>query len=260
MPRHYNDYFKPTLRIQTFTPDDFRAGIVREKVITSDDIVVIPNVYDDKMYNMLGKELYECNERHNNKVLISWHKDHHLIANDRYMNGSWKDECVLMNKIIDDMCTNFNVIPTATRVNIYCKGSNGVLADTKPFHHDKAAFTPGLAQNITIAASFGATREIGFRYTKYKTEPTKKWKTVPKSLGYFNISLPCTSGSIYAFTRDVNCKFQHSVMPETSHICGKSGLNKDRISIIVWGVKMDLNIDDSTVSTRHIPTHTELKS
>ena len=256
---HYNNYFKPTLRLRTFTPEEFLNGDLRKSVITCDDIITIPSVYDDKTYRILAKELYECNSQNNDKLLIPWHKGHHLIANDKFANGKWKESCVLMNKIIDDMCTAFNVMPNATRVNIYCRGSDGLKSETKPFHYDRAAFTPGLTQNITIAASFGATREIGFRFTKYKSEPSQIWKNVAKGIGtHINLSIPCRNGSIYAFTRDINCKFQHAVMPEASHVCGTDNVEKDRISIIVWGTKMDLNIDDSTVSARHIPTPNEL--
>lgn len=255
---HYNNYFRPTLRIQTFTPGEFMNGTIKRSTITCDDVISIPGVYDEDTYRLLAKELYDCNEKNGGKILIPWHKSNHLIANDRYGNGKWKEECVLMNKIINDLCEGFNVMPNATRVNIYCRGSNGLGSETKPFHHDRAAFTPGLTQNITIAASFGATREIGFRFTKYKSEPSQVWKNVPKGMGYVNLSLPCRNGSIYAFTRDINCKFQHAVIPEASHICGAANGDKDRISIIVWGTKMDLNIDDSTVSTRQIPTPKEL--
>jgi hypothetical protein len=254
---HYNNYFRPTLRLQTFTPDEFFDGTLRESVITSDDIITIPSVYDLTTYQKLAKELFDCNEKNNEKLLIPWHKGNHLIANDKFANGSWKKDCEVMNKIINDMCVAFNVMPNATRVNIYCKADNGFKAETKPFHYDRAAFTPGLTQNITMAASFGATREIGFRFSKYKSEPSQSWKNVPKGMGYVNLSVPCRNGSIYAFTRDVNCKFQHAVMPEAPHICGDNS-TKDRISIIVWGTKMDLNIDDSTVSERQIPTPNEL--
>ena len=256
---HYNNYFRPTLRLRAFTPEEFSNGTLRDSVITCDDIITIPSVYGGDTYRSLAKELYDCNAKYKEKLLIPWHKGHHLIANDRFANGSWKKECTVMNGIIDDMCKAFNIMPNATRVNIYCRKSGGLKSETKPFHYDRAAFTPGLAQNITIAASFGATREVGFRFTKYKFEPSQPWKNVPKGMGYVNLSVPCRNGSVYAFTRDVNCKFQHAVIPEATHVCGTNNCDKDRISIIVWGTKMDLNIDDSTISARQIPTPGELK-
>lgn len=254
---NYHNYFRPTLRLRVYTPGEFNGGVIASDNITCNDVVVVPGAFEGDTYRALASELYRCNEKYNDRVLVSWHKNHHLVANDKFMRGAWKDECPLFRSIVDGMCSAFNVIPNATRVNIYCRNGDGCAPDSKPFHFDRAAFTPGLTQNITIAASFGATREICFRFAKYKREPSAKWTNVPKGMAPLNISTLCRNGSVYAFTRDVNCEFQHGVIPESPHVCG-GGEGMDRISIVVWGTRFNLDISDSRVSARHIPTPSEL--
>lgn len=252
----YTKYFRPTLRLRTYSPDEYHGGVIANDTITCNDLVTVPGAYGWDTFKNLFKELKECNEKYNEKIFIPWHKNNHLIANDKFMGGRWKDECVLLKSLVDDMCKSFNVTPNATRVNIYCRGEDGFKSDIKPFHHDRASFTPGLTQNITLGLSLGATREIGFKYAKYKAEPSSKWVNVPKNIPPVITSVPCRNGSVYAFARDVNCEFQHGVIPEAPHVCG-IGV-KDRISIIVWGTKYDLNIDDSRVSHNQMPTPSEL--
>lgn len=239
----------PTLRLRTFTAHDYMSGVIASpETLTCHDIVNVPKIYGMDVYHQVVKELNDYNDDNNGKLIIPWHKGSHLIANDRHRNGTWKAECPTISTLVNDMCNAFNVTPNATRVNVY---SN---SDNKPFHHDRSAFTPGLTQNFTMALSLGATREIGFKYAKFKREPHKKWANYPKSLPQFVISNVCDNGSVYAFARDVNCEFQHGVL-------GGGGVESDgadRVSIIVWGTKYDLNITNSRVSQRSLPTPMEL--
>ena len=64
------------------------------------------------------------------------------------------------------------------------------LVDWKPFHHDAAAIKPWAAkkQNATVAASFGAEREVAFQHMRTGAV----------------VSAPLPNGSMYAFGRDVN--------------------------------------------------------
>ena len=243
---------KPTLRIRTFTPHDYMSGsIATRETLTCSDIINIPKIYDMGVYHKVVSELNTYNDNNNGKLIVPWHKGNHSIANDRHRHGAWKLECPTITSLINDMSNAFDVTPNATRVNIYNK------YDNKPFHHDRAAFAPGLSQNLTIALSLGATREIGFKYTKFKCEPHNKWTPLPRSLPPVVISTVCEHGSIYAFARDVNCEFQHGVLG------GGGGGDDDRqtldrISIIVWGTKRDMDFVDSRVSQRPIATPFEL--
>lgn len=238
----------PTLRICSYSPQEYHDGVIRDNTTTANDIITVPSAYDDQTHKNLLKEIYTCNEKNKGKLLIPWHKNTHLIANDRLKGGRWKDECPIFNSLIDDMCNSFNVTPNATRINIYKGGDE---PDYKPFHHDRAAFTPGLSQNITIGLSFGATREIAFKHAKYKKSVESKWKFFPKHVPQTIISFPCRNGSIYSFSRDVNCEFQHGVLWGTC--------KEDRISIIVWGTKYDLDVSQSKISKSQIPSKRELK-
>lgn len=70
----------------------------------------------------------------------------------------------------------------ATRFNLYRNSD-----EWKPYHHDRAAFTPGCPQNITVAASFGAEREISFLHAKTGVVT----------------DIPQPNGSMYAWSRIV---------------------------------------------------------
>ena len=61
--------------------------------------------------------------------------------------------------VVDKIRTYFGMDIQATRFNLYRDSS-----DWKPYHHDAAAMKAHMAtkQNITIAASFGAERDVSF--------------------------------------------------------------------------------------------------
>lgn len=246
-------YTVPDIRLRCFDPVSFRNGILRNTLFTVHDIVQIPSVYDIETYTLVTNELENANDTGN--LIVPWHKANHLVANDRHRGGQWKEECPTIRKIIDEIATGFNITPNATRVNIYRSGESGHWgqSDSKPFHHDRSATTPGLAQNITVGVSLGSEREIAFKHTKRKRSTDDKWHNIRSGTV---ISTVCSSGSIYAFARDVNCEFQHGVLP--AH--GQFGTSNDydRISIIVWGTSYTMDVTDSRVSKRNIPSHNEL--
>lgn len=248
-------YPVPDIRLRCFDVSKFKDGTIANTIFTSNDIVHIPSVYNFETYGTLLEELESAHEASNGKLLIPWHKANHLIANDKYKGGSWKDDCPIFKNIVDDIATGFNIIPNATRVNIYRSGDGGRWghSETKPFHHDRAAKVAGLSQNITVGVSFGASREVAFRHAKRKNSPDDKWYNIKSGAV---ISTVCDHGSIYAFTRDVNCEFQHGILP--SH--GQFGCDTDidRVSIIVWGTRCDMDVSDSRVSKRNIPSAREL--
>jgi hypothetical protein len=230
----------PTIRLRTFDAND------------------VPNVYGMKTFNDVTRELHDYNTANNNKLLVPWHKGSHLVANDKHRGGAWKKDCPTVEALINDMCNAFNVTAVSTRVNVYSLDGRHHVPDIKPFHHDRSASTPGLSQNLTISLSLGATREIGFKYVKYKAEPDRRWMFVtPKRyvVPPVVISNVCESGSIYAFARDVNCEWQHGVLASNDSIYLN---NRDRVSIIVWGTRNDMDMTQSRISKRMIPSPFEL--
>lgn len=226
----------PDLRLRVLSPNDDTIPN-----LTGHDVVFAPGVFDDTTYEALTKEISTLND---GSMFLPWHKDAHSIANDKYMHGAWKTQSPTFCSIVDRVCALFNVRPMATRLNLYQGAGVFNIPDTKPFHHDRAAFTPGLTQNITIGVSFGATRELAFRHVNKRNRNNKGAV----------LSLVCPHGSVYAFARDVNIEFQHGVLaPLDSAPVG------DRVSIIVWGeTRAPLLLHDSRISQSQVPSKYDL--
>mmetsp|Transcript_7752 Transcript_7752/g.12530 ORF Transcript_7752/g.12530 Transcript_7752/m.12530 type:complete len:141 (-) Transcript_7752:32-454(-) len=135
--------------------------------------------------------------------------------------------------VISKLENYFNMKINATRFNLYREGEN----DWKPYHHDRAAFTPNCPQNFTVAVSFGQEREIGFEHAGTGLK----------------LFLNAPNGSVYTFSRDVNIEFKHGVVPvppqSDSH---------GRISIICWGI-VNMCTSGSRVTENMNPTAADLK-
>jgi hypothetical protein len=152
---------------------------------------------------------------------ISWHEGAHLITKNPTGSPTY-------NKIVARLCEYFSIDPknTGTRFNWYRDSS-----DWKPFHHDSAAFNPQRArnQNITVGASFGATRELAFIRTKeYKDHGSCEGDgSGEKCKLYF----PQMNNGVFSFGRDANINWKHGInaLPPSE----QNG--KGRISIILWG-------------------------
>lgn len=70
-------------------------------------------------------------------------------------------------------------------------------------------------QNFTVAVSFGKNRIAAFEEVDSK-----------KTTGF-----PCPDGSCYCFTRDLNTKFRHGILP----ILPDKRTGEGRVSVIAWG-------------------------
>lgn len=109
------------------------------------------------------------------------------------------------------MADYFGMDVKATRLNWYRDSS-----EWKPFHHDRAAFTPDCQQNCTVGASFGLCRDIAFQHAKNES---------------LVCSFPQPNGSLYTFGRDVNVEWKHGV----TQLPPEQQVASGRISIIAWG-------------------------
>jgi hypothetical protein len=194
------------------------------RVLKHDDVVIVPELFggedDWSLYYQLVQEVTAIQKDpiHNKgSEWISWHEGAHLIAKN--VNGS-----ATYKTIVDRMCEYFNIDKNSnigTRFNWYRDSS-----DWKPFHHDSAAFNPQRAknQNITVGASFGATRELAFIRTE-------EYRNGDKCRLYF----PQVNNGVFSFGRDTNILWKHGVTalppPEQD--------GKGRISIILWGLARD---------------------
>jgi hypothetical protein len=185
--------------------------------LTANDVVVVPNIFKQnrgEIYDKLVKELEECKVPKED-LLKLWHgseergiKGTHLICDD---HTNWKKDCPMFTNVIDQLIDFFNVKPSATRLNWYTNHK-----DFKPLHRDSSALYPEKQkkQNITIAVSFGQTRDIVFEHLE-----TKK-----------KICIQQGDGDVYTFGNQVNIDWRHGVS------CGKEDQNlSGRISIIIWG-------------------------
>lgn len=188
--------------------------------LTDRDLLLVPNVFKKynnyELYDKLATEINNLQSQ-NPDILKLWHGNDkiegtHLIADDKL---NWKDECPTFHNILDELVKYFKVNIKATRFNWYKN-----TEQWKPFHHDAAAFDEkkALTQNITIALSFGCTRQIAMEFSEKNTNGQKT-----------TISIPISDGEIYAFTNMTNKLWKHGILQE------KKYKEEGRISIIIWG-------------------------
>eukprot|EP00746_Dinoflagellata_sp_MGD_P013289 gnl/MRDRNA2_/MRDRNA2_128647_c0_seq1.p1 gnl/MRDRNA2_/MRDRNA2_128647_c0~~gnl/MRDRNA2_/MRDRNA2_128647_c0_seq1.p1 ORF type:complete len:389 (+),score=66.60 gnl/MRDRNA2_/MRDRNA2_128647_c0_seq1:58-1224(+) len=110
--------------------------------------------------------------------------------------------------VLERLASLFNVVPLSWWINLYPGGRDG-----KNFHKDN------FGQNITIGASFGATRNLTFRHGTSRDE----------------FHFPQENGDVFAFRERVNNAFLHGMHP----------LRRDetdpgpRISVIMMGRAKD---------------------
>ena len=199
---------------ETFKPNHNRTDMriistVADSVYPFDhhqnDVIVVHDLFDKK--NNLYDKLYNEVKDNDTFLFKLWHGDTHYIVDDKL---NWKNDCPTFNLVLKRIETYFNVDIKATRFNYYKDTSQW-----KPFHHDAAAFKPDKAkeQNITIAVSFGATRDVAFEHAKHRTK----------------ISMPIGDCQAYVFNKDVNIEWKHGILQE------KVVRDEGRISVIVWG-------------------------
>lgn len=236
-----------------------RHEVFEEKVthkVGVHDVIFVPEFcgYKDdySLYKAILEEVSRVDEKKG--VLVPWHGDNHLIANDR---KQWKKDCPTFNMLIDSIAESFNLEVNATRLNLY--RSDDRSSESKPYHHDRAAFTAGTTQNLTIAISLGVTRTVSLKRAKAKfgtknKNPEGKWESLGDYRGAV-VNFACPNNSLYAFARDVNIEWKHGVVPSYGEVTSE---DRDRISIIVWGTKRDMNLHGSRVSAEQTPSFKEL--
>ena len=180
--------------------------------LTTRDILIVTGMFEQnhhlQVYHELLNELDNCGIQREH-LFKNWHKDSHLIANDKC---HWKQKCPTFHEIVQRIQKFFNMTVNATRLNFY-KNSD----DWKPYHHDAAAIDSEKAtyQNFTVGVSFGLERDVSFQHAKHGT----------------TVSIPLSDASVYAFSRDVNMHWRHGILQLPPHRQNEQG----RISIIAWG-------------------------
>lgn len=207
------------MRIRVCNARDTDAMTIKpciDFVPTTHDVIIIPDLFSDfnpgQLYDTLENEIKENRSVRHSQLMKLWHGDTHYIADD---HTSWKQSAPTFNMILKRLQTYFGIDIKATRLNWYKDTSHW-----KPMHHDQAALRRDSAetQNITVAVSFGATREVAFEHATNATV----------------VSVPHGDGWVYAFTKDTNINWRHGILKETNV------RNVGRISIIVWAQKSGL--------------------
>ncbi len=207
--------WEPVKRYDLTIKFDLSAQKLSNRQLGSGDVLIAPNVFkgDSGIYDKLVEEISLYQVR-NSDILKLWHGSEernisgtHLICNDR---TDWKEHSPTFKYVIDTLKTFFGVRVEATRLNWYTS-----YEQWKPLHRDSAAIDPNKAkkQNITIAVSFGAERDIVFENVKTKEV----------------ICIPQGDSCVYTFGNKVNEEWRHGVQP------GKNEQFGPRISVIIWG-------------------------
>lgn len=225
--RHFN--LKNKKNTESFDPmnrpvdlrivNDYGVNELTTK-LSDRDLLLVPHLFNNyehyELYDKLVTEITTIQSK-NPDILKLWHGNDkiagtHLIADDKL---NWKDNCPTFHHILDELVRFFKVDIKATRFNWYQNTEHW-----KPFHHDAAAFDPkkSSTQNITIALSFGCTRQIGLEFSEKNVDNNKT-----------TISFPMEDGQIYAFTNTTNKLWKHGILQE------KKYQELGRISIIIWG-------------------------
>jgi hypothetical protein len=141
--------------------------------------------------------------KNNNK--INWSK------HQKFENPTFSKTFLELVKLVS---THFKITPLETRLNYYRNG-----LDWKPYHHDSHAYQDRVREDFTIGISLGFSRELSFVHEETGNK--------------FNF--PQNNGDVFAFNKEINSKFMHGI----PKISGIPPPNSDRISIIVWGKKID---------------------
>lgn len=151
------------------------------------------------------------------RLLREWKKGGHVAADwSRHQKLENPEQMPTFQQVVLSMAAYFEVIPLASRLNIYPTGEAW-----KPYHHDSHAYgAKGTKEDFTCGASFGGTRCLSILHP-----PTNE-----------RFGFPQKNGDVFAFDTLVNTKFQHGI-PKSEQ---KRAAVDIRLSVIVWGRRKKL--------------------
>uniref|UniRef100_A0A7S4EN47 Fe2OG dioxygenase domain-containing protein n=2 Tax=Pseudo-nitzschia australis TaxID=44445 RepID=A0A7S4EN47_9STRA len=219
---------RPALRVQIGSPT---AKCYNRFPLKHDDVVIVPELFgpedDWSLYYKLVEEMTDLQQQNvKGSEWISWHEGAHLVAKNPSGSKTFQE-------IIDKLCDYFQIQKkgVGTRFNWYKDSS-----DWKPFHHDSAAFNPSRAktQNITVGVSFGDFRELAF----LRADDTSDCRL------YF----PQPNNGVFSFGRDVNIRWKHGINSLSNEEQVAHGINKGRVSIILWGLASNIKEEANSPS------------
>lgn len=197
-----------------------------------------PQLQQDYELLVKGHAIY-LNEffggRHDFSILTDLCKDlesrgEGMINWSKHFKHENPDFSPTFQRIVEQLSDYFDLDVYATRLNFYPNN-----ASWKPFHHDSHAYGGRkLREDLTVGASFGATRSLVFKHVGSERQ----------------FGFPQQNGDIFAFTTKVNTQFMHGVPKETELRTGP------RFSIIAWGRRRTINVRNGgtdEIGTRDTP-------
>lgn len=177
--------------------------------MTSESTFFVPRFFDrsEGIAQSLFEEMKACS------ALETWDVLHGALhAHLKHPNP--EGSCTFA-RIVHRLSEAFHLQVDASRINVYRP------EDWKPLHHDKHVYNTACDKKIfTVAAAFGATREIVFAHPMTGTA----------------VAYTLEDGDVYAFGPAVNQVFMHGVA-KARESCEESG--RLRLSVVVWGSLKD---------------------
>jgi len=214
-------WWQPSIRVSTAPPVKSACGVPQ---IHAEDAYFLPgflcNTGDVSILQRLREELAE-----EGKEFSDWHGARHLAHHFAHGlkaagTGTEIPNSQLRMELVQKMEEAFGVRANAIRVNYYRTNK-----DYKPMHYDRGSDEEGVPQ-LTIGASFGATRELTLMHVKSGV----------------TMSFPQRNGDVFAFTPELNEVFMHGVphvMPNSP--AAMEPEDAGRLSLIIWAAKVAPN-------------------
>lgn len=206
-------WWQPSIRVSTRPPLLGPDGL---PCIHAEDAFFLPGFLcsneDVSVLERLRTELAE-----EGKEFTDWHGARHLAHHFDSGRQAELPEPRLRAQLVKRMEEAFGVLANAVRVNYYRNNK-----DYKPMHYDRGSDENGVPQ-LTIGASFGATRELTLMHVKSGV----------------TMSFPQRNGDVFAFTPELNEVFMHGVphvMPNSP--AAKEEEDAGRLSLIIWAAKV----------------------
>ncbi|CAD7922691.1 unnamed protein product [Amoebophrya sp. A120] len=210
------------------------------------EIILLPGYYEDAdardCFDLLVSAQTESRISEGNPV-IPW-SCHHKLDLDKLENSKSADNrskpaaMEMLEALFRDWERRFDVRVLEKRVNFY-KDS-----DYKPFHQDSHCVhePTGIQEEITIAATFGAARDVAFRPLRSSSGVTTGRSALHNNQDLFNLNLLQNNGDVLIFDTVVNKVLEHGVPDlrvagvdnEVPTAVDASTSPFTRISVVAW--------------------------
>lgn len=207
-------WWRPSIRVLS-VPPPLRNG---KPYYVAEDAFMIPAFccpqQDKTLFEALKSELPAGRD------FSDWHGGRHLgVQFQGEKDGArhnGENEPPALKATVAMLEKAFGIEASASRLNLYRTSD-----DYKPLHCDRGRDEDGVPQ-ITVGASFGATRELTMVHIKSGVAMT----------------FPQKNGDVFAFTPELNSLFTHGVPKIGYGSPSEFEGSGERLSLILWGSKV----------------------